>query len=105
MLGEHTREVLEGELGLGPAELAELARLMTEYLQAAGLTIGRAVRLLPAIALTQLLYPLAVIACCLARVVHWRGIDYRILGRGKVRMIEYVPFGASEQPADGNTSI
>ncbi len=26
LLGEHTREVLEGELGLAPAELAELAR-------------------------------------------------------------------------------
>lgn len=90
-------------LGMLESSVCDVLRSRNE--DATGLTIGRAVRMLPAIALTQFLYPLAVIACCFARVVHWRGIDYRILGRGKVRMIEYVPFRAAEQPADGNTSI
>jgi len=68
-------------------------------------TVGWVVRLTLAIALTQLFYPLAVIACCFAREVNWRGVRYRILGRGKVRMVQYVPFRAESQPADSETSI
>ena len=69
------------------------------------LTLGAAVRLVPAMPLTQLLYSAAVIACCFAGEVNWRGIRYRIIGRGKVRMVEYLPFREESQPADGNTSI
>ncbi len=69
------------------------------------MSIGSTLCLVPAIALTQLLYPIAVIACCFAREVHWRGIRYRILGRGKVQMVEYEPFRAADQSADGATSI
>lgn len=50
-------------------------------------------RLLAAMALTQAVYPAALLSSILLRVVDWRGIRYRVEGPTKIRMIEYVPYG------------
>ena len=68
-------------------------------------TWGRLCRMTLVVPLVQVLYPLAAIACSVARHADWRGIRYEFLGRGKIRMVEYVPFQASEQTNDGKTSI
>ncbi len=68
-------------------------------------TWTRLIRMTLVVPLVQVLYPIAAIACSLATYADWRGIRYLFLGRGKIRMVEYVPFAASEQPNDGKTSI
>ncbi len=68
-------------------------------------TWTRLFRMTLVVPLVQVLYPIAAIACSLATYADWRGIRYVFLGRGKIRMVEYVPFAASEQPNDGKTSI
>ena len=65
----------------------------------------RLCRMILVVPLVQVLYPLAAVACVVAKHADWRGIRYQFLGRGKIRMVEYVPFQASEQPNDGKTSI
>lgn len=105
LLGGVTAYVTGAALLVGLLESSARAVLRARNEEVTRLTIGWAMRLVPAVALTQLLYPLAVIACCFAKEVNWRGIRYRILGRGKVRMVEYVPFRAETQPTDGSTSI
>lgn len=65
----------------------------------------RLCRMTLVVPLVQVLYPLAAIACSIASHADWRGIRYQFLGSGKIRMVEYVPFQASEQPNDGKTSI
>lgn len=63
----------------------------------------RWVRIVLAISLTQIVYPLAILECCLTKQITWRGITYQLLGRGRVRMVEYVPFGSA--PSGGKASI
>ncbi len=67
-------------------------------------SVVRWCQMIVAIALTQLIYPLALLGCCFARSIDWRGIHYRILGRGQVQMVEYVPF-CPAPASDGKTSI
>ena len=105
LLGGVTAYVTGAALLVGLLESSARFVLRTRSEDVTRLTIGWAMRLVPAVALTQLLYPLAVIACCFAREVNWRGIRYRIIGRGKVRMVEYVPFRVEIQPSDSETSI
>jgi len=105
LIGGVTAYVTGAALLVGLLESSARAVLRTRDEEVTRLTIGWALRLVPAVALTQLLYPLAVIACCFSKEVNWRGIRYRIVGRGKVRMVEYVPFRAETQPTDGTTSI
>ncbi len=68
-------------------------------------TWKRLCRMALVVPFVQVLYPIAAIACSLAKHADWRGIRYQFLGHGKIRMVEYVPFHASEQPIDGKTSI
>lgn len=68
-------------------------------------TWRRLCRMIVVVPLVQVLYPLAAIVCSVARHADWRGIRYQFLGSGKIRMVEYGPFQASEQPNDGKTSI
>jgi hypothetical protein len=105
LLGGATAYVTGAALLVGLLESSARAVLRSRHEDVTRLTIGWALRLPPAVALTQLLYPLAAIACCFAKEVNWRGIRYRIIGRGKVRMVQYVPFRAEAQPADSDTSI
>jgi hypothetical protein len=105
LLGGVTAYLIGSALLVGLLESSARAVLRARREDVPRLTIGWAVRLVPAVALTQLMYSLAAIACCFAKEVNWRGIRYRIVGRGKVRMVQYVPFRAEAQPADSHTSI
>ena len=40
----------------------------------------------------QTIYPFLAIGVAFARQVSWRGIDYRIGGRGQIKMLNYVPY-------------
>lgn len=56
--------------------------------------------LLPAMLLTQVVYPIALGRACYRRRVSWRGIEYDIRGAGHVMMLQYRPYRApSEQTA------
>lgn len=59
-------------------------------------------RLLAAMALTQAVYPAALLSSILLRVVDWRGIRYRVEGPTKIRMIEYVPYGGEVRSESGS---
>jgi cellulose synthase/poly-beta-1,6-N-acetylglucosamine synthase-like glycosyltransferase len=47
---------------------------------------------MPAILVTQLLYPVAVLTAATAKNVSWRGIDYAIGPGNKVKMLGYRPY-------------
>jgi len=45
-----------------------------------------------ALTVTQLTYPLAATLACFQKQVHWRGINYRIKGSGKIQRQDYQPY-------------
>ena len=48
--------------------------------------------LLPAMLLTQVVYPIALGRACYRRRVSWRGIEYDIRGVRDVLMLQYRPY-------------
>ncbi len=58
--------------------------------------------MLVAIAMTQVVYPIATLGALLMRRVRWRGIDYEIQGPFQIRMEEYQPMSGQ---SDGQSSI
>lgn len=82
-----------------------IRRVVDTQAMSLGLTPLRLLKMLLAIPLTQLLYPLAVLSCHVARHVDWRGIRYELRGQKAVHMIQYVPFTSELQPTDERTSI
>jgi len=56
-------------------------------------------RLIPAIVLAHVMYPAAALAASLRRRLSWRGIEYEVLGRDRVRRLNYVPFRAAAGPS------
>ncbi len=61
-------------------------------------------KLFPALLLTLAVYPLELVRAIFCRRVFWRGIEYEIIGRDQVRMVEYRPFGLPE-PSDSAASL
>ena len=53
---------------------------------------------------TQFLYTAIVASVPLARRIEWRGVSYRVEGRG-VRMVEYRPYVARAIEAEAPTSL
>lgn len=70
----------------------------------AWLGLGGALRLMPAIVLTQFVYAAALGNSLLLRTVDWRGVQYRIDGPFEIRLLEYRPYEA-EAGADSKTSL
>jgi branched-subunit amino acid ABC-type transport system permease component len=62
-------------------------------------------RILPAIPLTQVVYAVSLISALFARKVEWRGIRYEIDGRGRIRLVEYHPYGLGEQDDSRRSSL
>ncbi len=60
------------------------------------------IRMLAAMAITQIAYPVATLGALLMRRVRWRGIDYCIAGPFEIRMVEYRPMTAH---SSGQASI
>lgn len=64
---------------------------------------GTALKLLPAILLTQLVYPFGLISAIFARNVEWRGVRYRVDGPWRIRLVHYRPH--PRQSSDGLASL
>jgi hypothetical protein len=63
------------------------------------------VRLVPAIALTQVVYTLALLGAQLARIVSWRGVHYRVRGSGGVERLDDPAFSGEAAPAARGYSL
>jgi hypothetical protein len=62
-------------------------------------SLAVALKYLPAVALTQIVYAAALTSALFLRVVDWRGVSYRIDGPWKIRLLEYLPY-VSDDTAD-----
>ena len=51
--------------------------------------------LIPAIVLAHVMYPAATIAASCRRRLSWRGIDYEVQGKDRVRRLNYTPYQAT----------
>jgi len=54
---------------------------------------------LGALPLLQVLYPRALLSTLLMRRVAWRGVEYRVDGPWRIRLIKYLPFQKSDDKA------
>lgn len=52
---------------------------------------------IPALFLTQLVYPKALLSALISRKIEWRGIHYQIDSPFKVKMLNYEPYKTKEQ--------
>ena len=62
-------------------------------------------RILIGIPFTQWFYFIALVSCHWMPIVNWRGVNYRIKGPFKIRMLEYRPYKWIDQPIDPNISL
>ena len=67
------------------------------------LTPLKLIAFIPAIILTQLLYPKALLFALFSRNIEWRGIHYRIDAPLKVKMLNYEPYKIKEQKTKNNS--
>lgn len=69
------------------------------------LSVGRTMKAVVALPLTQMVYPLAAAFAHILRTVEWRGVSYRIDGRWRVRLIGYRPFSSTSASSDTSNSL
>ena len=67
------------------------------------LTPIKLIAFIPAMILTQLLYPKALLFALFSRNIEWRGIHYRIDAPLKVKMLNYEPYKIKEQKNKNNS--
>ncbi len=67
------------------------------------LTPLKLIAFIPAMILTQLLYPKALLFALFSRKIEWRGIHYRIDAPLKVKMLNYEPYKIKEQKNKNNS--
>lgn len=67
------------------------------------LTPLKLIAFIPAIILTQLLYPKALLFALFSRKIEWRGIQYKIDAPFKVKMQNYTPYIEKEQINKNNS--
>ena len=67
------------------------------------LTPLKLIAFIPAMILTQLLYPKALLFALFSRNIEWRGIHYRIDAPLKVKMLNYEPYKIKEQKNKNNS--
>lgn len=65
----------------------------------------RALQLVAAIPLTQVVYPLALLSVLAVREVSWRGIRYRIGGPWAIRRLSYSPYLAEPERVESHHSL
>ena len=58
---------------------------------------------IPALILTQMIYPKALLFALFSRNIEWRGIHYQIDAPFKVKMLNYAPYIAKEQINKNNS--
>jgi cellulose synthase/poly-beta-1,6-N-acetylglucosamine synthase-like glycosyltransferase len=63
------------------------------------------VRIMVAIPLMQVIYPIALYSVMLMRNVKWRGVSYEVNGPWDIRLVEYRPYQPVRQLADANNSV
>lgn len=64
-----------------------------------------ALKALPAIVLTQIVYPAGLVSTILLRNVEWRGVRYNVEGPWQIRLIEYQPHAVSCSSEDALLSL
>lgn len=69
------------------------------------MTWGIAIRLLPAMALTQAVYTYAFCRAIFRKQIDWRGIEYRINGVNDVQMTEYHPYTQAADPKAADSVV
>jgi GT2 family glycosyltransferase len=69
------------------------------------LSRSAAAQTLPAILLTQIVYPAGLVSSMFLRTVEWRGVRYRVDGPWQIRMIEYHPHINTPAAKDALTSL
>jgi glycosyltransferase involved in cell wall biosynthesis len=67
--------------------------------------VSRIARLLIVTPVAQCFYFWACVECYFARHVDWRGVRYEFADGGRVKMLEYQPFGPLQPVANSNLSI
>jgi hypothetical protein len=71
----------------------------------AWLSRSAAAQALPAIFLTQIVYPAGLVSSMFLHTVEWRGVRYRVDGPWQIRMIEYHPHILAHAAKDALTSL
>jgi len=89
---------------IAPVELAVRRIVRARAESAQWLSPWKLLRLVAAMALTQLVYPFALASSLLLRRVDWRGVEYSVDGPWAIRLLEYRPF-KSTAPADSPISL
>jgi cellulose synthase/poly-beta-1,6-N-acetylglucosamine synthase-like glycosyltransferase len=64
--------------------------------QCAWLSASMLLRMFPALVFTYAVYPCIFAKAIFCSRVPWRGIEYEIIGPGRIRMVEYRPFEAKQ---------
>ena len=67
------------------------------------LTPLKLIAFIPALILTQMIYPKALLFALFSRKIEWRGIHYKIDAPFKVKMLNYIPYIAKEQINKNNS--
>jgi hypothetical protein len=62
-------------------------------------------RLAPAVALTQVVYTLALLGAQFARIVSWRGVHYRVRGSGVIERLDDLACSGEASPAAEGHSL
>ncbi|MEX2523394.1 MAG: glycosyltransferase family 2 protein [Gammaproteobacteria bacterium] len=100
--GDTTQAGIAGLTLLGYALLQSLLLLVGESMISHRIAVGEKTQsplsrlqtfMLPAaILLTQILHGFILLAAVFRKTVTWRGIPYRIEGKGKIRLLSYTPY-------------
>jgi len=93
-----------------PLLLAAMEACVRRLVRAGGeptdwLTGRTLIKMLPAIPLTQVVYPAALVSAMFLRTVRWRGVLYRVHGPWQIGLIEYRPYEGGGSSTDGTTSL
>jgi cellulose synthase/poly-beta-1,6-N-acetylglucosamine synthase-like glycosyltransferase len=67
-------------------------------------TPSRLVKLVSAIPVTQVIYPIILLSTVLVRHIQWRGVTYQVTGPWQVRLVEYRPYPQHTWSAHPHTS-
>ena len=98
-----TAAALVGYFGPLPLVLGLMEWSVRRIVRARGeptgwLSVGAALRLVPAILLTQVVYAAAMISAIFLRSVDWRGVQYQVRGPWHIRLVEYRPYRCQVSP-------
>lgn len=106
-----TKLIISGLAGYAIITLSQLLLLeylITRIVKGRGecikwVTPLKLIAFIPALILTQIVYPKALLFALFSRNIEWRGIHYRIDAPLKVKMLNYEPYKIKEQKNKNNS--